>query len=107
MAKTDREQPAREAASNPAPAAPPLGLDFVTRPRLVSRLRQARDFRVVLAIAPAGYAKTSLLAEWASVDERPFAWVILDARDDRPSRLLNRLVEAMDSVSLGEGPSWS
>jgi len=58
----------------------------------------------VLVTAPAGYAKTSVLAEWAEQDERPFAWVTLDSRDDDATRLLNRLVDAIDDVSLKGSP---
>jgi LuxR family transcriptional regulator, maltose regulon positive regulatory protein len=59
---------------------------------------------LILVRATAGYAKTSVLAEWAEQDDRPFAWVSLDSRDDRPTRLLNRLVEAVDGVSVKEQP---
>ncbi len=45
-----------------------------------------------------------MLAEWAEQDERPFAWVSLDSRDDDATRLLNRLVEAIDGVSLKGRP---
>ena len=58
----------------------------------------------MLLTAPAGYAKTSVLAEWAEEDERPFAWVSLSSRDDDPTRLLNRLVEAVDGVSIKGRP---
>ena len=42
--------------------------------------RRARRFATV--VAPAGYGKTTLLAQWAEADPRPFAWVALDGRDD-------------------------
>ena len=58
----------------------------------------------MLLRAPAGYAKTSVLAEWAEQDDRPFAWVSLTSRDDDATRLLNRLVEAVDGVSLKGRP---
>jgi LuxR family maltose regulon positive regulatory protein len=58
----------------------------------------------LLLTAPAGYAKTSVLAEWAEQDERPFAWVTLDSRDNKASRLLNRVVKAIDGISLKGGP---
>ena len=77
----------------------PARLDLIPRPQLVSRLREARGYPLVLITAPAGYAKSSLLAQWAEEDNRRFALLTLDSRDDRPSRLLNHLVRALDSVS--------
>ncbi|MGA8804465.1 MAG: hypothetical protein WB462_10650, partial [Solirubrobacterales bacterium] len=85
-------------------AVPALYDGYVRRPELVSRLRQAGDYPLVLIRAPAGYAKTSVLAEWAEQDDRPFAWVSLTSRDDDATRLLNRLVEAVDGVSLKGRP---
>jgi LuxR family maltose regulon positive regulatory protein len=58
----------------------------------------------VLLTAPAGYAKSNVLAEWGEQDERPFAWLTLDSGDNNATRLLNRLVEAIDRVSLKERP---
>jgi LuxR family maltose regulon positive regulatory protein len=72
---------------------------LIPRPRLVSRLRDAGGYPLVLITAPAGYAKSSLLAQWVENDGRRFALLTLDSRDDRPSRLLNRLVRAFDSVT--------
>ena len=48
---------------------------LIPRPRLVGRLIAAQDTPLVLLVAPAGYGKTTLLAEWAQRDGRPFAWV--------------------------------
>ena len=35
---------------------------------------------VALLVAPAGYGKSALLAQWEARDERPFAWAPLPAR---------------------------
>jgi LuxR family transcriptional regulator, maltose regulon positive regulatory protein len=86
------------------PSVPTRYDGYVHRPQLVGRLREARGFPCVLVTAPAGYAKTSVLAEWAEQDDRPFAWVTLSAKDDDATRLLNRLVEAIDGVSLKGRP---
>src|SRR5262249_13650034 len=50
----------------------------IRRTALVNRLRAARAVPVISLVAPAGYGKTTLLAQWAERDERPFAWVSLD-----------------------------
>ena len=97
--------PAQDPLGFSTPTAVPALYDgYVRRPELVTRLRQAGDYPLVLIRAPAGYAKTSVLAEWAELDDRPFAWVSLTPRDDDATRLLNRLVEAIDGVSLKERP---
>ena len=49
----------------------------ISRTALVNRLRTHRS-QVVLLTAPAGYGKTTLLAQWARRDARPFAWVTAD-----------------------------
>ena len=52
----------------------------VPRARLVRRLIACREFPLVTVVAPAGYGKSTLLAEWAGRDDRPVAWLSL-ARD--------------------------
>jgi LuxR family transcriptional regulator, maltose regulon positive regulatory protein len=77
---------------------------YVRRPQLVARLHEARGYPCLLVTAPAGYGKTSVLAEWAEQDDRPFAWVTLSSEDDDATRLLNRLAAAVDGVSLRGHP---
>jgi LuxR family transcriptional regulator, maltose regulon positive regulatory protein len=48
--------------------------ETVWRDRLVRRLSQSADVPVVLLRAPAGYGKTTLLAQWSARDRRPFVW---------------------------------
>ena len=71
----------------------------VSRTALVNRLRtDLGGAAVVTIVAPAGYGKTTLLAQWAERDERPFAWVTLDRRDNDPVVFLRDLVAAMAVV---------
>ena len=53
---------------------------------------------MVQVTAPAGYGKTTLLAQWADRDPRPFAWVSLEHRDDDPVALLTYLAAALDGI---------
>lgn len=78
----------------PAPFRPAL----VRRERLVRRLLDAQDVPVVLIVAPAGYGKTTVLSQWSERDERPFAWVDLDAEDNDPRNLLSAIALALDAV---------
>jgi LuxR family transcriptional regulator, maltose regulon positive regulatory protein len=70
----------------------------VSRTALVNRLRAAGAFPVVLVVAPAGYGKTTLLAQWAARDVRQFAWISLDERDNDPTILLRHIAAALDRV---------
>jgi LuxR family maltose regulon positive regulatory protein len=53
----------------------------VRRARLTRTLVGSRP-SLSLVIAPPGFGKTSLLADWAEVDPRPFAWVAIDEQDN-------------------------
>src|SRR4029450_7698983 len=59
---------------------------FVLRPRLLERLQQGMEQLVVLVCTPAGFGKTSLLADWARRGRRPVAWLSLDEGDNDPAR---------------------
>ena len=77
---------------------PALRPGLVPRHRLVRRLIGARDLPVALLVAPAGYGKTTLLTEWDACDERPFAWVTLDAEDNDAATLVSAIALALDAV---------
>jgi LuxR family maltose regulon positive regulatory protein len=79
-------------------AGPPLRPGIVDRPMLVDGLVAATHAPVVLVSAPAGYGKTTLLALWRERDERPFAWVSLDAADNDPVALVASLVAALAPI---------
>ena len=61
---------------------------WVRRPGLVRSLADATA-RLVLVDAPAGFGKTTLVAQWRAspAESRPFAWLSLDRGDDDPGRL--------------------
>jgi LuxR family transcriptional regulator, maltose regulon positive regulatory protein len=68
---------------------------FVCRSGLVSRLDDARARPLVLVSAPAGYGKTTLLAQWSERDGRPVAWVTLDQADADPAVLAGSIATAL------------
>jgi LuxR family maltose regulon positive regulatory protein len=70
----------------------------VSRTALVNRLRVPGTHDVATIVAPAGYGKTTLLAQWAERDERPFAWVAVDEGDADPAALLRHVAEALHRV---------
>ena len=87
----------------------PAREDWVVRRRLVDRLDQARDRPVVLVAAPAGFGKTTLLAQWlaSSPVPRTTAWVTLDPADEDPVRLWAYVATALERAGcpLGSDPA--
>jgi LuxR family maltose regulon positive regulatory protein len=79
-------------------AIPFLAPGLVRRTALVNRLRTASEARVISVATPPGYGKTTLLAQWAARDKRPFAWISLDDRDNDPVALLTYIAAALDRI---------
>jgi LuxR family transcriptional regulator, maltose regulon positive regulatory protein len=77
---------------------PELPSGLVSRTGLVNKLKANQTFPVVSVTAPAGYGKTTLLAQWALRDSRSFAWVSLDERDSDPLVLLRDIAAALHAV---------
>jgi LuxR family transcriptional regulator, maltose regulon positive regulatory protein len=76
-----------------------LSYGAVARPRLVERLNEAlaNGCRLAMVIAPAGYGKSTLLADWVNASERPAAWLSLDQRDNHLPSFLRYFVAALRS----------
>jgi LuxR family maltose regulon positive regulatory protein len=75
---------------------PPTRPGIVARTGLVERLLAADAAPVVCVVAPAGYGKTNLLAQWAQRTAHRVAWVSLDQRDNDPTVLLTYIAVALD-----------
>ena len=69
----------------------------VSRGRLIERAR-ASGARVVSVAAPAGYGKSTLLAEWAATERRHVAWASLDRTDVDPAALLSVIAAACGAL---------
>ena len=82
----------------------PVREDWVVRRRLVDQLDRAGDRPVVLVAAPAGFGKTTLLAQWTSRLDRAIAWVTLDPGDDDPVRLWTYVAAALERAGCPVGP---
>ncbi|MGH3041022.1 MAG: hypothetical protein ACRDNG_04670, partial [Gaiellaceae bacterium] len=70
----------------------------IPRTALVNRLRASAPSLVVTVLAPAGYGKTTVLAQWAERDGRPFAWVSFEEGEDDPVGLCARVATALECV---------
>lgn len=68
----------------------------IRRDRLLGRLADASDARVVLVSASAGSGKSVLLEQWVDgMDRRAWAWVSHEAADDDPARFWTFILEAV------------
>ena len=79
----------------------------VSRPRLSERLEGGAEAKLLLVSAPAGFGKTTLLAEWlaARADDRRAAWLSLDQSDNDPRSFWIYLIAALQAVERGVGAS--
>ena len=69
----------------------------VTRAALVDRLA-ATDVSFITVVAPPGYGKTTLLAQWAGRLAPRVAWVSCDDADNDPVVLFSALAAALDRI---------
>jgi LuxR family transcriptional regulator, maltose regulon positive regulatory protein len=74
---------------------------FPPRPRLVERLAEGMAGELVLVCAPAGFGKTSLLADWARGGQRQVVWLSLDSGDNDPARFWRYVAAALDQACAG------
>jgi LuxR family maltose regulon positive regulatory protein len=86
---------------------PRLRRSLVARPRLSGRLRRAAEARLTLISAPAGFGKTTLLAEWLATrgTAGSVAWLSLEESDRQPTLFWTYLVTALQAVVPGAGAS--
>jgi LuxR family maltose regulon positive regulatory protein len=74
---------------------------LVARPRLLARLNEGMGQELVLVCTPAGFGKTTLLAEWVRAGQRPVGWLSLDEADNDPARFWRHVAAALDPVLPG------
>lgn len=84
------------------PPALPAGL--VERAHLLRRLADRPEATVMVVSAPAGYGKTTLLAQWALGEDRPLAWLEAGAAHADPATFLEDLLGALGQVGVDLDP---
>lgn len=67
--------------------------------RAVIDASRASVARIVGVTAPAGYGKSTMLAEWAAREQRRVGWASLDRFDDDPASMLTVLAAACEALS--------
>ena len=81
---------------------------LVSRPRLVERMHQGIERKLTLVSAPAGFGKTTLLAEWLAAtpaSQRAAGWVSLDQTDNDPAFFWAYFITALQKVQSEIGES--
>ena len=90
---------------------PPIIPTLVARPHLLQRLNEGVQKKLTLICAPAGFGKTSLLAQWCAGlhtrhSDHPIsiAWVSLEAGEDDPQQFWRYVLTALHSFApqIGE-----
>ncbi len=85
---------------------PPPITYLVDRDRLLIRLNEGirQGKQLTLLSAPAGYGKTTLLAEWIRKSEFSAVWLSLDEGDNDPVRFLVYVISALQKIrpDIGE-----
>ena len=74
---------------------PRSGSDVITRTRLIERLNEALGGEITLVCAPAGFGKSTLLAQWVQTIDRPNAWLSLDEHDNELPIFVQSLAAAL------------
>lgn len=82
---------------------PRASAGLVTRPRLTAQLHASDDARLTVVIAPAGFGKTTLLAEWIAGrrEAARVAWVSLDASENDPDLFWAYVIRGLQSAQAG------
>ncbi|MFW6033760.1 MAG: LuxR C-terminal-related transcriptional regulator [bacterium] len=81
---------------------PTLRAGVVERSGLVGRLLTSEQTRVVAIVAPCGYGKTTLMAQWRKRESRQVAWLSADRNDNDPATLLFHVAAALHCAGMVE-----
>ncbi len=82
-------------------AVPRLPSSPFVRSHAIGRLERVMRCPLTVVSAPAGFGKTTLLAQWIRVTRLPVAWVSLDKGDNDPVRFWVYVLAALDPLIPG------
>ncbi len=78
---------------------PPARQNRVERPRLIEQINAGMKRAFTLVLAPAGFGKTTLIAEWARTADMPVAWLSLERSERTSERFFSYFIHALQQVS--------
>ena len=79
---------------------------LVARPRLIEQLHPTPERKLTLVVGPAGFGKTTLLAEWIAVDrgvQNAIGWVSLDPTENEPALFWSYVIRALQKAHPNVG----
>jgi LuxR family maltose regulon positive regulatory protein len=85
---------------------PQVRSGLVSRPRLIERMREGAERKLTLVMAPAGFGKTTLLAEWLADptnDGSAAGWVSLDPSENEPALFWAYFIRALQKAHPAAG----
>ncbi|MCB0175782.1 MAG: hypothetical protein KDJ97_35085 [Anaerolineae bacterium] len=77
---------------------PEPGPGHIPRPHLLNYLNHNSQRKLTLVSAPAGFGKTTLMAEWLQIGPRQVAWLSLDEADRNFVRFMRYIVAALQTI---------
>lgn len=77
---------------------PEPGPGHIPRPQLINYLNHNPQRKITLVSAPAGFGKTTLMAEWLQTGSRQVAWLSLDEADRNFVRFIRYIVAALQTI---------
>ncbi len=77
---------------------PKLRSRVVVRPKLVDQINKNVDCKLILISAPTGFGKSTLISEWATHSDYPFAWISLEEKDNDLIRFLSYFIAALQTI---------
>ncbi len=82
---------------------PKVRPELILRPHLIEQLNAGLQRKLTLISAPAGFGKTSILAEWVSSFDLPSAWFSMDESDNDLARFFAYFVASLQTIKADIG----
>ena len=79
---------------------PSLRHGIISREKLIEQLNTGRESKLILISAPAGYGKTTLLAEWIKQQSNSVCWISLDELDNDLKRFFSYLIASLQTIDI-------
>lgn len=83
---------------------PSVNQSLLSRDRLMILMDQCHALPLTTIVTPAGYGKSTLVANWVQQRQLAYGWYALDTNDNNPDSFARHLVHALHHASGGGCP---